>query len=258
MLKPIPHYPNKFENQTINYCKMGTSMPVIKGNLIFPNCCENNNNFVSFPFFQKQSNYPQFNQYPTLIQLENGLLINPDVKNTNNNRYISNKKEFIKINKDIKQKEINKLLNKKRIAVNNNQLKNNDIIKNNNLNKNNKKANKLTIEKKYPKKAISKMSSKKNMFTIYKKSKYKRRKKRIKKSLNIKIKCGHEGCNGIFYTKKHLAFHHYKMSNECHKDSLTLLKMITSVKKILLKVSDNKNGRIIENYRIEYGSKFNY
>ena len=36
-------------------------------------------------------------------------------------------------------------------------------------------------------------------------------------------------------TKKQLNYHHYKMNSDCHNDTITLLKMINRVKKILLK-----------------------
>ena len=78
------------------------------------------------------------------------------------------------------------------------------------------------------------------MFSVYKKSKYifRKRKKRINNNFNlsrIKINCSHKGCESNFKTQKQLFFHHYKMSIECHYDNISLLKMISSVKKILLK-----------------------
>ena len=98
------------------------------------------------------------------------------------------------------------------------------------------------------------------MFNIYKKSKYtfKKRKKRIKSGLNIKnyeINCGHEGCEEVFKTKKQLIFHHYKKSIECHNDTISLLRLILNVKKILLEIDKNdknKENNILEKYSSLY------
>ena len=81
---------------------------------------------------------------------------------------------------------------------------------------------------------------KKNLFTVVQKSVYvykkrKPRKKKILTGIRNKLKCNHEGCEGIFKTKKQLNYHHYKMNSDCHNDTITLLKMINRVKKILLK-----------------------
>ena len=80
---------------------------------------------------------------------------------------------------------------------------------------------------------------KKNLFTVIQKSSYiyRKRKPRKKKlnGINSKKLCGHEGCEGIFKTKKQLLYHHYKMNIECHNDTISLLKMINLVKNIILK-----------------------
>ena len=92
------------------------------------------------------------------------------------------------------------------------------------------------------------------MFTIIKKSAYnyrkrKQRKRKIFNGIKAKIICGHKGCEGVFKTKKQLIYHHYKMSAECHNDTITFLKMIYLVKALLLKSLDNNISKdIIEKY----------
>ena len=148
---------------------------------------------------------------------------------------------------------------------------NNDVIKNNNsiLNKkrNRTESNNIYfLVKKEQKKSIANSSFKKNKFNVYKKSKYvfRKRKKRIKNNLNlnrIKINCSHKGCESIFKTKKQLAFHHYKMSIECHYDTISLLKLIASVKKLLLKQTKNTKkinvNNIWEKYSLLYKETMN-
>ena len=148
---------------------------------------------------------------------------------------------------------------------------NNDVIKNNNsiLNKkrNRTESNNIYfLVKKEQKKSIANSSFKKNKFNVYKKSKYvfRKRKKRIKNNLNlnrIKINCSHKGCESIFKTKKQLAFHHYKMSIECHYDTISLLKLIASVKKLLLKKTKNTKkinvNNIWEKYSLLYKETMN-
>ena len=81
--------------------------------------------------------------------------------------------------------------------------------------------------------------SKKNLFTVIQKiiifTKKENKEKKIINGIKKQIKCGHEGCEGIFKTKKQLVFHHYKMNSECHNDTINLIKMINLTKKILLK-----------------------
>ena len=148
---------------------------------------------------------------------------------------------------------------------------NNDVIKNNNsiLNKKRNRTESNNIYffvKKEQKKSIENSSFKKNKFNVYKKSKYvfRKRKKRIKNNLNlnrIKINCSHKGCESIFKTKKQLAFHHYKMSIECHYDTISLLKLIASVKKLLLKKTKNTKkinvNNIWEKYSLLYKETMN-
>ena len=86
------------------------------------------------------------------------------------------------------------------------------------------------------------------MFQVIKKSSYKKRKKYLKKiEKNIKTNCSHFGCEAIFRTQKQVLYHHYKMSRECHEDTLNLIKMIFETKKILLK-NIKENKILLENY----------
>ena len=174
-------------------------------------------------------------------------------------------------NKGITQKKNINLFNIENNNKNKTNIINNDVTKNNNglLNKKRNRTESNSIYflvKKEPKKPVVHLSFKPNMFNVYKKSKYvfRKRKKRIKKNLNlnrIKIDCSHHGCESIFKTKKQLAFHHYKMSIECHYDTITLLKMIYSVKKLLLKhVKKNNeinNNNICEKYSLLYKETMN-
>ena len=88
--------------------------------------------------------------------------------------------------------------------------------------------------------------TKKNLFIVIQKSKYvyrkrKPRKKKLFNAIRIKIKCGHEGCEGVFKTKKQLVYHHYKMNVECHNDTISFLKMINSTKILLFKNCEKKD-----------------
>ena len=81
---------------------------------------------------------------------------------------------------------------------------------------------------------------------------YRRRKKRIKKKLNLnlfKFNCSHNGCDGAFKTKKQLVYHHSKMSAGCHNDKISLLKMISLVKKLLLQ--QDKKGKNNQNKNLK-------
>ena len=174
-------------------------------------------------------------------------------------------------NKGITQKKNINLFNIENNNKNKINIINNDVTKNNNslLNKkrNRTESNNIYfLVKKEPKKPVVHLSFKPNMFNVYKKSKYvfRKRKKRIKKNLNlnrIKINCSHHGCESIFKTKKQLAFHHYKMSIECHYDTISLLKLIASVKKLLLKKTKNTKkinvNNIWEKYSLLYKETMN-
>ena len=91
-------------------------------------------------------------------------------------------------------------------------------------------------------------NQKPNLFQVIKKSSYKKRKKYLKRiEKNIKTNCSHFGCETIFRTQKQALFHHYKMSRECHEDTINLIKMISETKKILLK-NIKENKVLLENY----------
>ena len=157
-------------------------------------------------------------------------------------------------NKGITQKKHNNLLNIKNINKNKINIKKNDVTKNN-KSLLNKKRNRVESSIIY---FLIKKEKKKPVvhFNAYKKSKYilRKRMKRKKKNLNlnrIKINCAHQGCKSIFKTKKQLALHHYKMSIECHYDTITLLKMISSIKKLFLNHA-KKNNEINNNFGEKY------
>ena len=166
-------------------------------------------------------------------------------------------------NKGITQKKHNNLLNIENINKNKINIKKNDVTKNN-KSLLNKKRNRVESSIIY---FLIKKEKKKPVvhFNAYKKSKYilRKRMKRKKKNLNlnrIKINCAHQGCKSIFKTKKQLALHHYKMSIECHYDTITLLKMISSVKKIFLnhaKKNNEINNNIGEKYSLLYKEAMN-
>ena len=166
-------------------------------------------------------------------------------------------------NEGITQKKHNNLLNIENINKKKINIKKNDVNKNNKslLNKKRNRresANKYFLIKKEKKKPVM-------HFNVYKKSKYilRKRMKRIIKNLKlnrIKINCSHQGCKSIFKTKKQLALHHYKMSIECHYDTITLLKMISSVKKLflnLVKKNNEINNIICEKYSLLYKEAMN-
>ena len=74
------------------------------------------------------------------------------------------------------------------------------------------------------------------------------------------INCEHEGCEVIFRTKKQLIYHHYKFSEECHNDTINLLKMISNAKKILLKKEKsgaNQDNNSFEKYSLLYKETMN-
>jgi len=174
-------------------------------------------------------------------------------------------------NNVIMQNKNNNLLNLENININKINIINNDVTKNNNsiLNKKRNRAesnNIYFLVKKEQKTPIVHLSSKKNLFNVYKKSKYvfRKRKKRIKKNFNLnrmKINCSHKGCESIFKTKRQLAFHHYKMSIECHHDTISILKMISSIKKLLLKQAkknnENNENNIWKKYSLLYKETMN-
>ena len=70
-----------------------------------------------------------------------------------------------------------------------------------------------------------------NLFNCYQKKKKRRRKLEIKK-----FKCLHPICYCSYKTMKQLKNHHYKMTTECQLDTVYILKLISSTKKMLFKL----------------------
>lgn len=99
------------------------------------------------------------------------------------------------------------------------------------------------------------MGKKKKLFNVFVKSNYIYRKRKPRKKKLVKNKeeiyCEHKGCEGTFKTKKQAVFHHFKMSNECHNDTISILKLISETKKMLLKGS-KKQGDILRKYSTLY------
>lgn len=229
--------------------------------MFFPSLLYSNQNHIINPFKTLNSIYPMksincfkefrvnpsnslFNKVKIPVKRVPVTQIPIDIseKDDNNNEIAQNKNNNLLIQQNINKNKLN--------IINNDVTKNNKSI----LNQKRKRTesnNIYFLVKKEQKKPIVSLSFKKNMFSVYKKSKYvfRKRKKRIKKNLNlnrIKINCPHKGCESIFKTKKQLAFHHYKMSLECHYDTISLLKMISSAKKLLLKKTKKNNNEINE------------
>lgn len=140
------------------------------------------------------------------------------------------------------------------IYFNNNQ-NNNCILKSSNKNKmlNKKRKAKKSIiltTTKVSIKTILNFNEKKKLFEVSKKNDFIKPIKKyfkIREKKNEKIYCNHLGCDIIFKTKKQKLFHHFKMSPECQEDTISLLKMILEIKKILLK-DIKKNENIFEKY----------
>ena len=257
ILKPIPCYPNELRYKTLSYFNYGTFNPFPYPIILMPNQNLNSPYNTANSFYSINSYYYSLiNPNPFLINS----IITPESVTPQNNPIIQTSvinEEKIVNNNPTEKKEIY-FLCKKRNAQTEINLKNNMAIENNNLINKQKQNNKfLVIREETPKKMIKKPEVKK-MFSIYRKSKYvfKKRKRAKKRLLNlnkIKFICGHEGCEVDFKTKKQLIFHHYKMSNECHTDTISLIKMISSVKKLLLKENNKnkdgvKNNKILEKY----------
>lgn len=239
-----PNNPNQMWYSSMNYfnyCNFN--------NFLKPYFFMQNQDFTNpYSFYLMNSNY-------SLIEL-NKLLINP----SNPQYLVPAKTNQILHTKDkIGEEEVINntpiLLNKKRKEGSSLNLKNDHIIKKiNKINKNKRKGPFFIVKLKIPKNALEQEEKKK--FIIYKKSKYvyfKRKMKKkfinLNKSRNI---CDHKGCCAKIKTRKQFIFHHFKKTSECHYDTITLLKMISSVKKLLLKENQNrseiKKNEIIEKY----------
>ena len=255
ILKPIPCYPNELRYKTLSYFNYGTFNPFPYPIIYMPNQNLNSLYNTANSFYSINSYYSLINPQPFLINPTITQELVPPQNNSIIQTSVLNKEKIVNNPTEKKEKFF---LIKKRKAETEINLKNNTAIENNNLiNKQKQNNTFLVISEETPKKVIIKPEVKK-MFSIYRKSKYvfKKRKRAKKKLLNLnKIKyiCSHEGCEINFKTKKQLIFHHYKMSNECHKDTISLIKMISSVKKILLKENNKKtdginNNKILEKY----------
>ena len=266
IFKPISQYSN-FGNQFINYYNYNSDNIISNSNLFLEN-----QNIIN-PYLAINSFYTINSFYPLINQ---NLLLNSSMPNFYESLtqkiitpiHILNNDETNHDNKP-NLKEDNILLNKKRKIEKETIVKKDDVIKKNNLkNINNKNNDQLFVTKKEKENKISQILSKlsrKKMFSVYKKSKYifKKRKPRNKKVLNLKkkeINCEHKGCEAIFRTKKQLIYHHYKFSEECHNDTINLLKMISNAKKILLKKEKNganQDYNSFEKYSLLYKETMN-
>jgi hypothetical protein len=260
--KQYPYYNQaKLVYYTQNYFNYNSLM-------FLPNFQFSNQNYMIYPYktlnsvYQMKSTncFKEFTVNPSNYIINKASITVRNVPVTQIPIDISEKNDD---NYEIMQIKNNNFLNKENINKNNINIINNDIIKNNNNNNSilNKKRNRTEsnniyfLVKKEQKKPFEHLSSKKTVFSVYKKSKYifRKRKKRINNNFNltrIKINCPHKGCESNFKTQKQMVFHHYKMSIECHNDTISLLKMISSVKKILLKQA-KKNNEINENNILE-------
>lgn len=199
-----------------------------------------------YPFYIMNSNYSLIELNPLLINNPNPQYLVPSKTNQILNTIDKNGEEELIKNTPI-------LLNKKRKVGRQLNLKNGCII--NKINKNTRKGPFFIVKLKIRKNALKEEEVKK-MFIIYKKSKYVYFKRKMKKKFSNLNKsrniCDHKGCCANIKTKKQFIFHHFKKTSECHNDTISLLKMISSVKKLLLKENQNqseiKKNEIIEKY----------
>ena len=276
VFKPLNHYPTK--KTTMNFYNFNSMMS--SSDFIMPNSTFFNPLKITNSSYSKNSFYPVMNPDNNILinsfnqvnPVNQGNSINPiNIINPVNNFFptfsvIPLINEQLLKNNNFIQTKNNYFLNKKRnadneIIINNNIKENkekeiNETGKNNRLITNNSQKTKSNIffVKQLPK-TENESFPKKHLFTTIQKSNYnyKKRKPRKKKFINIlkKIKCGHEGCDAIFKTKKQLVYHHYKMSIECHNDTINFLKMIYSTKKLMIEIAkDDKKEKekIIEKF----------
>ena len=270
VFKPIACYPIK--RTTMNYYNFGSIMS-FSDNLL-PNPSQFNPLKITDGSYSKNSFYNMINQDGNGIIINSVNNLNPNfngntINNINTFNGISPIISFLpnftqnplNNEQNLKKNSLNQnniFLNKKRGSnsdinpkFNIKEIKEakeelNDNIKNNNNIKNNlpKAKSKFFYVKQSQAQKVEN-PTKKNLFTVIQKSNYvyrkrKQRKKKLFNGLRYKIKCGHEGCEGVFKTKKQLVYHHYKMSLECHNDTINLLKMINSTKTLLLKNIEKK------------------
>ena len=181
--------------------------------------------------------FPNYSQIPLI----NEQVLNKSLSQTKNNIFLNKKRNLdneANINFNLKENEIK-------------EKESNDIKKNNVIKKTTTKEKSTIFFVKQPK-VQTLENPKKNLFMVIPKSNYnyRKRKPRKKKYLNgikARIYCGHKGCESVFKTKKQLVFHHYKMSPQCHNDTINFLKMIYFTKKILLK-NDERKDKLLEKY----------
>jgi hypothetical protein len=256
---PFKQYPYYKQTQLVNYTQNYFNYNSL---MCLPNLLFSNQNYIIYPYKTLNSVYQMksTNCFKEFTVNPSNCIFNKvsiPVRNVPVTQIPIDITEKDDDNYEIPQNKNNNFLNIENINKNKINIINNDVIKNNNsvINKkrNRTESNNICfLVKKEQKKSIANLSFTKNIFNVYKKSKYvfRKRKKRIKNNFYLngkKINCSHNGCESIFKTKKQLAFHHYKMSIECHYDTISLLKMISSVKKLLLKQA-KKNNEINENH----------
>ena len=269
---PIGNAPPKITNSSFSrnsFCLMNPNLepnPYLLNPLNFTGNQMNNNTFTQINQINQYNIFcpNPFNSFNTLNVPQNPLndifLTKNNNNNSNNINNINNSNEknnnniFLGEKRNssdkIEEKEkpdnnINNINNnKKNIFFKTNSQKKGDLNLNN-LN-NNIIDNNNNIINDFINTNSLETTSKRIMFTVIQKSvyNYKKRKPRKRKILNRiknKIKCSHKGCEGIFKTKKQLVYHHYKMNPQCQNDTITILKMIYDIKKILIKNNFEKN-----------------
>lgn len=185
------------------------------------------------------------------------------------NPFQQNSLNFINIGNNFPNKVFeneHNFLNKKRQEPEINE--NEEIEKNNITKKNVEKPITKRISTKFVKKPKfvslnmgKKLEQKKNLFNVITKSQYiyRRRKPKMKnlgKNKCLNLKCPHPGCDGIFRTKKQAAFHHFKMSVECHNDTINLLKLVQQTKKILFEEMKNFRNEKEKEEKIKLFNKY--
>ena len=280
VFKPIIYNPIK--KTSMNLYNFGSMMSF--SDFLAPNPTSFNPLKITNSSYSKNSFCPIMNQDSTLINPINiihNYTINPittlnPINNINSMTSIFPNYSQIPLfneqalNKSLSQTKNNIFLNKKRnsdndmnlnfnIKENENKEKElNDIKKNNVVKSNTAKQKSTFFLVKQPKNQIIENPQKKHLFTVIPKSNYIYRKRKPRKTkffngIKAGINCRHKGCESVFKTKKQLVFHHYKMSPECHNDTINILKMIYFTKIILLKDIEGREnlfGKYSELYKI--------
>ena len=256
-ITPNPNQINPFKITNSSFSKnsfyplMNPEMSLVNpNNLTNPNYSINPINFINPINNNINPVNPLFQNFTQISLINDQIIKKNNLNQTKNNIFLNKKRnaDNLKINFNIKEKENKEKENKEK------EIKIFNDIKKTNESKNiiQKPKNALFYVKQQSHQENKENPSKKNLFTVIQKSNYiyKKRKPRKKKLFNgikNKINCGHEGCEGIFKTKKQLVFHHYKMNSDCHNDTINLIKMINLTKKILLKKVEQKE-KLLEKY----------